>query len=91
MSRRIKVDTAVQCYDPYYQDGDGYQLKAFEHDPRCLWGWGPPVCDCRFGHSCIRELGHPGKCWDGTDDGPPCSLRQRPKNWDSTEREECNR
>jgi len=33
---RIKVDPAVQCYDPYYRDRDGYQLKSFEYDPRCV-------------------------------------------------------
>lgn len=91
MSTRIRVDPAVQCYDPYYQDGDGYQLKPFEHDPRCLFGWGPPSCDHRHGHGCVREVGHPGRCWDGIEyDAPKCSLRQRPKNWDSKLREECN-
>ncbi len=95
MTTRIKVDPAVQCYSPFIYDESGVvtdELKPFSEDPRCLFGWGPPArgCRCMFGHTCIRELGHRGKCTDGTEDGAKCSSAQRPKNWDSKERERCN-
>lgn len=81
---------AVKFYDPAV---DNYDL---EKDPRCLYGWGPPVCRCGFGHGCFRPLGHRGKCWDGGEPARqgltlPCERRQRPADWDSTGRTEANR
>lgn len=83
-------DEAARTYDPR----PNYRLAD---DPRCLYGWGPPDCTCRFGHACFRALGHPGECWDGG--GPlapvaerlPCETAQRPKDWDARGREEANR
>lgn len=88
-----RTDPAVAFYDPATND---YRLAD---DPRCCFGWGPPdrVCRCYFGHACFRELGHPGKCWDAGDapsevaNPLPCHTRQRPKDWDSKQRAECNR
>ncbi len=95
MTTRTKADSAVQFYDPFIYDESGqmtYELKPFAEDPRCLFGWGRPTrgCRCMFGHTCSREFGHPGRCRDGTEDGAKCSSAQRPKNWDSRERERCN-
>lgn len=64
-------------------------------DPRCLWGWGPPGkkdCYHMFGHMCSRPLGHRGRCRDYPDGAKPdgCETMQRPKNWDSKQRQECN-
>ena len=83
----VKIDPAVEFYDPKAND---YELAK---DPRCLWGWGPPSCHCYSGHACFRELGHPGKCDDGTEYDPrwPCSKSQRPKDWDAHGRAEANR
>ena len=81
-------DVAARNYDPVPND---YDLNK---DPRCLWGWGPPVCSCRFGHACFRALGHPGKCVDGGQRGVnpiPCESRQRPKDWDTRGRAEADR
>lgn len=82
---RVKVDPAVQCYDPA---ANNYDL---DKDPRCLFGWGPPSCACMLGHSCFRELGHPGRCDDGVEwDQPMCGKWQRPRNWDAHGRKEAN-
>lgn len=88
-------------YDPYtYSESGITSIKPLSEDPRCLWGWGPPAdknpgtpksCHCHWGHGCVRELGHRGKCWDGIEyDAPPCSRAQRPSDWDSKQRAECN-
>lgn len=93
---RIKVDPKVMYYDPQPND------YALDKDPRCLFGWGPPPeknpgtpRDCNhnmFGHACVREYRHRGKCWDGDEwDAPPCSKAQRPKDWDERGRAEANR
>lgn len=84
----IKTDPAVFTYSPYIVNSEGVMtdLKPFEDDPRCLYGWGPPEHGCThsFGHSCAREVGHPGKCCDGIEfDIDPCSHVQRPRKWDS--------
>lgn len=94
MAKRITIPSAVVGYDPAAND---YDLAK---DPRCLFGWGPPAeknpgtprsCRCSWGHGCIREFGHRGKCWDGLeDDQPPCSRAQRPVDWDTTGRAEAN-
>lgn len=84
MTAQQQLDDAAVFYDP---EPDGYDLTK---DPRCLWGWGPPDCHCRFGHACFRALGHPGKCADGPPD-TPCARRQRPKDWDHAGRAEANR
>lgn len=82
----IHVDPAVEFYDPKPND---YDLAK---DPRCLWGWGPPTCNCMFGHSCRREFGHPGQCDDSdVNQDAPCNKSQRPKDWDSKGRAEANR
>jgi hypothetical protein len=64
------TDPAVKFYDAA---ANGYDLAK---DPRCLWGWGGYPCPHMFGHFCSRELGHPGRCWDGGDrprpDDRPC-------------------
>ncbi len=87
----INVDPSVWNYDPFVYDGHGYmELKPFDTDPRCLFGWGPPSCPHTFGHSCVREVGHPGECWAGGDFGA-CEKARRPRNWDAKLREECNR
>lgn len=88
MTGRIHTDPAVEFYDPAK---DGYDLSK---DPRCLFGWGPPTCKCRFGHACFREFGHPGMC-DGTGGNKdlellPCERRRRPKDWDTKGRAENN-
>jgi hypothetical protein len=62
-------------------------------DPRCLWGWGPPGkkgCDHRFGHACGREFGHVGMCMDFPVEDK-CQVDRRPKDWDSSGREEANK
>ena len=76
-----ELDEAAEYYNPAKDD---YDLAK---DPRCLWGWGPPACHCRYGHACFRTLGHPGRC-GYTDEG---CRRQRPKDWDTTGRAEANR
>jgi hypothetical protein len=84
---RIKIDPAVEFYDPQTNDYD------LEKDPRCLYGWGPPEHGCdhhRFGHVCCRELGHPGECADD-DVGDPCERVNRPSDWDAKGRAEANR
>lgn len=82
---RVKTDPAVEFYNPAAND------YALDKDPRCLWGWGPPACDHRFGHSCFRELGHPGRCDDSNEYDPlPCEKSQRPKHWDAVGRAEAN-
>jgi hypothetical protein len=83
-------DAAAAAYDPQAND---YDLAK---DPRCLWGWGPPTAGCihtRFGHTCFRAFGHPGKCADPMDQPPeyPCERHQRPADWDTTGRAEANR
>lgn len=84
-------DRIASNYDPARHD---YRLAD---DPRCLWGWGPPSCNCRFGHACFRAVGHPGRCWDaGTpprEVGNPigCETAQRPKDWDTHGRAEANK
>ncbi len=83
----------VTDYDPFVYDENGeiVDTKPLADDPRCLFGWGPPSCNCYFGHACVREFGHPGKCWDGIEtDAPKCSRRRRPKDWDSAQRLACN-
>jgi hypothetical protein len=80
-----QLDEAAKRYDPA---ADDYDLAK---DPRCLWGWGPPDCDCVFGHACFRAFGHPGKCGETQMSPLPCDRRQRPKDWDATGREEANR
>lgn len=88
MGSRITIDPAVQCYNPFVYPGHGrMELKPFADDPRCLYGW--HRCDHSWTHVCAREYRHPGRCWDG--DETPCSYAQRPKNWDSKQRAECNR
>jgi hypothetical protein len=83
-----EADAAAAAYDPA---ANGYDL---DKDPRCLWGWGPPVAGCRhrFGHTCFRALRHPGRCGD-PDEPPlqPCDRRQRPRDWDTRGRAEANR
>lgn len=72
-------------YDPAVND---YRLAD---DPRCLFGWGPPRCHHMFGHACFRPLGHRGRCHDAGDPPRlPCESAQRPKDWDSRLRQECN-
>lgn len=78
------LDAAALRYDP---KPDGYDLAK---DPRCLWGWGPPDCEHKFGHGCFRALGHPGHCKDEVGAGESCYSR-RPDNWDSVGRESVNR
>lgn len=88
---RITVDPAVQCYDPFEPGTD--TVKPLDTDPRCLFGWGPPNRGCThpFGHCCIREVRHRGRCWDGDDTGcDRCSYAQRPRNWDTEQRATCN-
>jgi hypothetical protein len=81
----VKIDPSVEFYNPAEND------YALDKDPRCLWGWGPPSCNCRFGHMCCRELGHPGKCDDSNEHNPsPCEKSQRPKDWDARGRAEAN-
>lgn len=80
-------------YDPFVYDADGEiaDIKHLSQDPRCLFGWGPPSCGHRFGHCCAREFGHRGRCWDGDETSKDeCSQRQRPRNWDTQQRQECN-
>lgn len=82
----VRIDPAVEFYNGAVND---YDLAK---DPRCLFGWGPPGCLCRFGHFCCRELGHPGLCDARTDLDPlPCMQRRRPAGWDSVLRAEANR
>jgi hypothetical protein len=85
----VSTDPNVMFYDGA---ANNYDLTL---DPRCLWGWGPPSCNCPFGHGCFREFGHAGRCWDGGDkptkDDPKCWSAQRPKDWDATGRAEANR
>lgn len=78
-------DEAAFRYDPVAHDFD------LTKDPRCLWGWGPPVCNHAFGHACFRAFGHAGRCGENVTDPLPCERRQRPKNWDATGRAEANR
>lgn len=85
MSHEARVDPAVEFYDPQPNN------YALEKDPRCLFGWGPPDCHCRFGHVCSREYRHPGKCVDNGCYDVPCGRRQRPANWDEHGRAEANR
>ncbi|SDD60070.1 hypothetical protein SAMN04488581_2634 [Mycolicibacterium neoaurum] len=90
MSRRV-----IKFYDPV---ANNYDLAK---DPRCLFGWGPPSeenqgtpksCRCDWGHVCVFQFGHTGKCWDGVEQPTPsCSRTWRPADWDSKQREECNR
>jgi hypothetical protein len=75
------LDQAAMRYDPTVNDYD------IAKDPRCLWGWGPPSCNHRFGHACFRALGHPGNCGEPDEDCP----RRRPRDWDGTGRAEANR
>ena len=51
---RITTDPDVQSYCPYVYDDQGVMtdLKPFEEDPRCLYGWGPPS------HGCSHEPCH---------------------------------
>lgn len=80
----VKIDPAVLHYDP---KSNGYDIAL---DPRCLYGWGPPA-QTHLGY-CSRELGHPGLCVDHSlYPGDPGRTRRRPKNWDTRQREECNR
>jgi hypothetical protein len=85
------ADIAARSYDPR---PNGYDLAK---DPRCLYGWGPPSCNCRFGHGCFRAFGHRGRCWDAGDapsehaNPLPCETRQRPTDWDTHGRAEANR
>jgi hypothetical protein len=84
--------------DPLQKAKDAYALKydpkkdAYDlsKDPRCLWGWGPPECDHRFGHGCFRAFGHPGHCKDEVSSGEVCYQR-RPADWDTKGREAINR
>jgi hypothetical protein len=82
---------SVAFYDPA---ANGYDLAQ---DRRCLFGWGPPACDCGFGHSCFRPLGHRGRCWDAGEPPSqvvnrlPCMTKQRPMAWDAIGRAEANR
>jgi hypothetical protein len=91
----VRVDPAVEYYDPHIYGADGkmtYELKPFDQDPRCLFGWGPPRCIHKFGHCCSRELGHKGRCIDnGTPTDLPCRAARRPSGWDTGGRAEANR
>lgn len=83
------ADRLAQRYDP---EPDHYELSE---DPRCLFGWGASQrrgCHHRFGHVCFRAVGHRGRCSDGSDPPhEPCDYAQRPKNWDTHQREQANR
>lgn len=77
------ADEAASGHDP---QASGYDLAV---DPRCLWGWGPPECQHRYGHACFRALGHGGLCGDLWEQ-EECP-RERPADWDATGRAEANR